>query len=59
MDEYLRTDAAIYYRQEDVRLGLNFRNLFDINYFESTEAGRGGTTPGEPFTVIGSVSVTF
>ena len=59
MDEYLRTDAAIYYRQDDVRLGLNFRNLFDIDYFESTEAGRGGTTPGEPFTVIGSVSVTF
>ncbi|MEM6433017.1 MAG: TonB-dependent siderophore receptor [Cyanobacteria bacterium P01_D01_bin.115] len=59
MDEYLRTDAAIYYRQEDFRLGLNFRNLFDIDYFESTEAGRGGTTPGEPFTVVGSVSVTF
>ncbi|MEM1291584.1 MAG: TonB-dependent siderophore receptor [Cyanobacteria bacterium P01_H01_bin.162] len=59
MDEYLRTDAAIYYRQEDFRLGLNFRNLFDIDYFESTEAGRGGTIPGEPFTVVGSVSVTF
>ncbi|MBE7385423.1 MAG: TonB-dependent siderophore receptor [Leptolyngbya sp. SIO1E4] len=59
MDEYLRTDAAIYYRQEDFRLGLNFRNLFDIDYFVSTEAGRGGTTPGEPFTVVGSVSVTF
>ncbi|MBE9100337.1 TonB-dependent siderophore receptor, partial [Vacuolonema iberomarrocanum] len=59
LDEYLRTDAAIYYRQDSFRLGLNFRNLFDIDYFESTEAGRGGSIPGEPFTVIGSISITF
>lgn len=59
LDEYLRTDAAIYYRQDSFRLGLNFRNLFDIDYYESTEAGRGGSIPGEPFTVIGSISITF
>ncbi|MEL7315736.1 MAG: TonB-dependent receptor, partial [Cyanobacteria bacterium J06559_3] len=59
LDEYLRTDAAIYYRQDDFRLGLNFRNLFDIDYFENGGLQRRGATPGDPFTVIGSVSVTF
>ncbi|MEL6382264.1 MAG: TonB-dependent siderophore receptor, partial [Cyanobacteria bacterium J06626_18] len=59
LNEYLRTDAAIYYRQNDVRLGLNFRNLFDIDYFENGGRGRRGAIPGDPFTVIGSFSVTF
>lgn len=58
LDDYLRTDAAIYYRQDDVRLGLNFRNLFDIDYFEGA-GDRLGAYPGDPFTVIGSFAVTF
>ncbi|NEQ46640.1 MAG: TonB-dependent siderophore receptor [Leptolyngbya sp. SIOISBB] len=59
LDDYLRTDAALYYRRDDVRLGLNFRNLFDIRYFENGGLARRGATVGEPFTVVGSVSISF
>lgn len=59
LDDYLRTDAAIYYRQDNVRLGLNFRNIFDIDYFENGGFLRRGALPGEPFTVVGSISITF
>ena len=59
LDDYLRTDAAIYYSRDDIRLGLNFRNLFDITYFENGTLARRGAVPGEPFTVIGSLAMTF
>ncbi len=59
LDEYLRTDAAVYYRQDDFRVGLNIRNLFDINYFENGGLARRGATPGEPLSLVGSVSVVF
>ncbi|MGD1939188.1 MAG: TonB-dependent siderophore receptor [Cyanophyceae cyanobacterium] len=58
LDEYLRTDAAIYYSRDNFRVGLNFRNIFDVEYFESS-VDRRGAAPGEPFTVVGSVSVRF
>ncbi|MEO0739275.1 MAG: TonB-dependent siderophore receptor [Cyanobacteria bacterium J06649_12] len=58
LDDYLRTDAAVYYRQDNFRVGLNVRNLFDINYFESS-GDRRGAIPGEPFTIVGSLSLTF
>ncbi|MEL7314680.1 MAG: TonB-dependent siderophore receptor [Cyanobacteria bacterium J06559_3] len=58
LDSYWRTDASIFYRRDRWRVGLNFRNLFDVDYFE---AGAFNLTarPGEPFTVVGSLSVTF
>ncbi|MEL6603107.1 MAG: TonB-dependent siderophore receptor [Cyanobacteria bacterium J06614_10] len=59
LDDYLRTDAAIYYRQDDFRVGLNVRNLFDVGYFEHGGLARRGATPGEPLSVVGSVSITF
>lgn len=55
---YLRTDATIFYRRNNWRAALNFRNLFDIDYIEAVET-RSRITPGAPFTVIGSVSVEF
>jgi iron complex outermembrane recepter protein len=55
---YLRTDASIFYRRNNWRTALNFRNLFDIDYIEAVET-RSRITPGAPFTVIGSVSVEF
>jgi len=58
LDDYLRTDAAIYYQQNDIRLGLNIRNLFDVTYFESG-VDRRGAIPGDPFTIIGSFAVKF
>ncbi|MEO0767813.1 MAG: TonB-dependent siderophore receptor [Cyanobacteria bacterium J06649_4] len=59
LDEYFRTDAAVYYRQENFRVGLNVRNLFDVDYFENGGLARRGATPGEPLSVVGSVSITF
>jgi iron complex outermembrane recepter protein len=56
---YVRTDAAVYYQQDNWRAAVNVRNLFDTNYFESIEYGRVTVKPGAPFTIIGSVSVEF
>ncbi|MEH2263860.1 TonB-dependent siderophore receptor [Nostoc sp.] len=58
LPSYFRTDAALFYKQDKWRFGLNFKNLFDVNYYVETQ-GREVVYPGEPFTVIGSVSFTF
>jgi len=55
---YLRTDAAIFYDRENFRAALNFRNLFDVDYFESA-VSINRVFPGAPFTVIGSLSWEF
>lgn len=55
---YLRTDASIFYRRDSFKVALNVRNLFDIDYFETAQ-GNLRVRPGEPFTVIGSVSFEF
>jgi iron complex outermembrane recepter protein len=55
---YLRTDAALFYRRGKFRLGLNFQNLFNVDYFKSA-AFRESIYIGDPFTVIGSVSIEF
>ncbi|MEM7062510.1 MAG: TonB-dependent receptor [Cyanobacteria bacterium P01_B01_bin.77] len=60
VDSYFLTNAAVFYRQNNWRLGLNFDNLFDINYIESTDNLRfNSILPGDPFTVRASVSYTF
>ena len=53
---YLRADASIFYRRNNYRFGLNFKNLFSTKYYESQ---RFYLVPGAPFTVLGSVSVEF
>ncbi|MBW4646859.1 MAG: TonB-dependent siderophore receptor [Goleter apudmare HA4340-LM2] len=58
LPSYFRTDASVFYKQDNWRVGLNVRNLFDITYYVETQ-GRTIVYPGEPFTVIGSVSFTF
>jgi iron complex outermembrane receptor protein len=40
---FVRTDAALYYRRNNWQAALNFKNLFDVLYYES------GTYRGEPF----------
>jgi iron complex outermembrane receptor protein len=55
---YLRTDAALFYRRDRFRIGLNFQNLFNVDYFKSA-AFRESVYIGDPFTVIGSVSIEF
>ena len=59
LDSYLRTDASVFYRRDRWRVSLNFRNLFDVDYFEGAASRLLGVRPGEPFTVVGSISVTF
>ncbi|MEH2168913.1 MAG: TonB-dependent siderophore receptor [Nostoc sp.] len=59
-DGYFITNAAVFYRRNNWRFGLNFKNLTDVNYIESVGNLRSGANNfGEPFTVIGSVSVQF
>ncbi|PIG93416.1 TonB-dependent siderophore receptor [Gloeocapsopsis sp. IPPAS B-1203] len=55
---YLRTDAAIFYNRDRFRAALNFRNLFNVDYFESAFNLR-RVYPGEPFTVQGTISWEF
>ncbi|AFY87401.1 TonB-dependent receptor [Chroococcidiopsis thermalis] len=59
LPSYVRTDAAIFYRRNNWQAAINFRNLFDVKYYESVNFGRGAIQPGTPFTVIGSFSVEF
>ena len=60
VDDYFLTNAAISYRRNNWQAGLNFRNLFDVNYIQSTGNSRTSRIdPGAGFTVIGSFSVEF
>lgn len=58
LPEFLRTDAAVFYRRENWRLALNIRNVFDVRIFESSTF-RENITPGAPLTFLGTVSVEF
>jgi iron complex outermembrane receptor protein len=58
LDDYLRTDAALFYRRGRFRGAINVRNLFDID--EAAFAfGRTYVQRTEPFTIVGSVSWEF
>ena len=59
MPDYLRTDAAIYYRRDRLNAAINVRNLFDVDYFRSSDGGRIFLQRGDPFSIIGSVSWEF
>lgn len=60
LDSYFLTNAAISYQRDSWRFGLNFQNLFDVNYIEGTPRTRTrGIEPGDPFTVLGSVRYEF
>lgn len=50
LPSYFLTEAAIFYKQDKFRASLNFKNLFDIDYFESAD-GRLKVYYGDPFTV--------
>ncbi|WP_042341136.1 TonB-dependent siderophore receptor [Calothrix sp. PCC 7507] len=60
LGSYFTTNAAIFYKRDKWRIGLNFRNIGDVKYIESAFGGRGASNNfGDPFTVIGSISVQF
>lgn len=57
---YFRTDAALFYKRNNWRTQLNVENLFDIEYFSSTNFDlRSEINPGAPFTISGTVAVEF
>ena len=58
IDDYLRTDAALYYRRDSLNAAVNFRNLFNTDYVRASD-GEFFLYRGEPFTVVGSVSWKF
>ena len=58
LPSYLRTDAAIFYQRDRLRVALNFRNLFDVKYFEAADY-KFGVFYGEPFTVQGPIRWEF
>ncbi|MEH2084034.1 MAG: TonB-dependent siderophore receptor [Nostoc sp.] len=58
LPSYLRTDASIFYKRDRLRAALNLRNLFNVDYFEST-TGPLSVYPGAPFTVQGTISWQF
>ncbi|MGB6298757.1 MAG: TonB-dependent siderophore receptor [Rivularia sp. (in: cyanobacteria)] len=60
VEDYLTTDAAIFYQKNNWRAALNFKNLFNIDYIEGVGNSRvRGIYPGKPFTILGSISVNF
>ncbi|WP_442944374.1 TonB-dependent siderophore receptor [Nostoc sp.] len=58
LPSYFLTDAAIFYKRDRFRASLNFRNLFDVNYYDSAN-NRVSVNPGDPFTVQGTISWKF
>ncbi|MEM8674918.1 MAG: TonB-dependent siderophore receptor [Cyanobacteria bacterium P01_G01_bin.67] len=58
LDDYLRTDAALYYRRGSLNTAINIRNLFDIDYARFADSPT-YVQRGEPFTIKGSVSWEF
>lgn len=55
---YVRTDAVVFYRRDNWRAAINVKNLFDIDYVSSA-IFREYVTPGEPLSIVGSLSVSF
>ena len=56
--DYLRTDAALYYKRNGFKAAINVRNLFDTDYvdlsYDTVTLQR-----ANPFTITGSISWEF
>ncbi len=50
LPSYVRSDAALYYRRGKFNAALNFQNLFDLKYFDTTNRNT-QVFYGTPFTV--------
>ena len=57
--DYLTGNAAIFYRRDSYRFALNIKNIANTNYIRGVTGNEGGIYPGDPFTVLGSVSMEF
>ncbi|MBU7586986.1 MAG: TonB-dependent siderophore receptor [Nostoc sp. TH1S01] len=56
VSSYLRTDASVFYRRSNYRVGLNINNLFDVKYYEVDGFS---LLPAAPLTVLGTFAVEF
>ncbi|MEM6453198.1 MAG: TonB-dependent siderophore receptor [Cyanobacteria bacterium P01_D01_bin.105] len=60
LEDYFLTNAAVSYQRDNWQAALNFRNLFDVDYIDSSEGARTiENRPGEGFTIVGSFSIEF
>jgi iron complex outermembrane recepter protein len=59
LPSYLRTDASLFYRRDDWSVSLGAKNLLGVRYIKSGLSRLFETEPGEPFTLMGTVSVKF
>jgi len=58
LPSFFRTDAALFYERDNWRAQLNVENLFDVEYFSSSDEFL-GVLPGAPLTISAEVSVKF
>jgi iron complex outermembrane receptor protein len=58
LPSYVRTDAALYYRRNKFQAALNFKNLFDVLYYEGA-FNINRVFRGEPFEVEASLKWQF
>lgn len=58
LPSYFRTDAALFYERDNWRAQVNLENIFDIEYFTSSDEFL-FANPGAPFTVTAKVAVEF
>ncbi|MTJ53562.1 TonB-dependent siderophore receptor [Anabaena sp. UHCC 0253] len=53
---FVRTDASVFYKRDNWRAAINFKNLLDTKYYESQGFF---IVPAAPLTVLGTVSFDF
>ncbi|BAZ18236.1 TonB-dependent siderophore receptor (plasmid) [Calothrix sp. NIES-4071] len=53
LPSYLRADASIFYRRDNYRFALNFKNISNVKYYEVDGYN---IDPAPPFTMYGTVS---
>lgn len=58
LPSFFRTDAALFYRRDNWRAQLNVENLFNTNYFLSSDEFL-GVIPGAPLGISAKVAVEF
>lgn len=58
LGSYFLTNAAIFYRRNNWRAAVNFKNVFNVDYSNSA-FGNTRIDVGEPFTVVGSIRIEF
>ncbi|MEH2082654.1 MAG: TonB-dependent siderophore receptor [Nostoc sp.] len=56
LPSYVTIDALIAYKRDNWQAALNFKNIFNVKYYESNDSL---VFPQAPFTLQGTISVTF